>query len=139
MSGAGIYRPANAPLFNPAAQRFRAPLDEIVFSYPGLISGVVQSGLWVPIVGVKPLHIVATMRVPRRVFMVMDSSEGLMMGQYFDESKLVNSFKPLHHDRIPYEGWVRVEVDAKGHAGEDLVISLRYAEDPKCEGIEDPA
>jgi len=129
-----VFGPPNASIYS--AQVYQGEyttfndLNEIVFTYSGLVNVTRTSGFWVPVRRSTIVQLVASMKVPKAVNIKVTSSVGDIAIFNFDASKNVNVFRITN--TVPAGsagGWVKTIVTpGTATGGEDLVVMLRYLE-----------
>jgi hypothetical protein len=127
MSGQNVYGPATAPLFDPPPRRpnkrVRLALEETLWSWPDVVDGTKQSGLWVPPFDTLVVQIIVSQRVVGVASVAIVTSNGTIY------SKTVSDMVDVTHYPTPPKvsagGWIRADITAAGV--QDLVISIRHA------------
>lgn len=128
MSNQNVFGPAATPIFSPPpvrpVQKVRLALEEMLWSWPGVVAGTRQSGLWVPPFDTLVAQVIISQRVAGTVTVTLVSSVGVISSQTVSSMVSIQRF-PVS-PTIPGGGWVRADVTASGGC-QDLVISIRHA------------
>ena len=129
-----VFGPPNASIYQ--AQVYQGEyttlndLNEIVFTYTGRVNATRESGYWVPVRRSTIVQLVATMRTPAAVNILVTSSVGDIAAFVFNAGVNVMTFPRTN--TVPagsLGGFVRVVVTpGTATGGQDLVVMLRFLE-----------